>query len=73
MKIVSTATWKVQSEIARPKVSNIDFSPKGTYLITWEPFVVTPANPQGSPNMHIWKSENGDLVKAFVHKKQSGW
>ncbi|KAK7862837.1 hypothetical protein R5R35_000852 [Gryllus longicercus] len=73
VKIASTSTWKVLAEIPRPKVSNLQFSPKGTYLMTWEPFIVSQANPQGGPNLHIWKAETGELVKDFVHKKQSGW
>ncbi|KAK6633211.1 hypothetical protein RUM44_003812 [Polyplax serrata] len=72
VKIVSTSTWKVLAEINRPKVSNIDFSPKGTYFVTWEPFIGNP-NQTGNPNLHIWKSESGELVRAFVHKKQTGW
>ena len=73
MKIVSTSTWKIQAEIQRPKVSNIDFSPKGTFFVTWEPFTGGQPNQPGNPNLHIWKSETGELVRAFVHKKQIGW
>lgn len=72
VKIVSTTTWKLQAEIQRPKVSNIEFSPKGTYFVTWEPFIGN-INQQGNPNLHIWKSETGELVRAFMHKKQAGW
>lgn len=39
VKVVATSTWKVLAEIQRPKVSNLEFSPKGTYLMTWEPFI----------------------------------
>ncbi|XP_047119324.1 eukaryotic translation initiation factor 2A [Schistocerca piceifrons] len=73
VKIASTNTWKVLAEIPRPKVSNITFSPKGTYIMTWEQYMVTPANPQGGPNLYIWKSDTGDLIKEFVQKKLSGW
>jgi translation initiation factor 2A len=73
VKVVATSTWKVLAEIQRPKVSNLEFSPKGTYLMTWEPFIVTQSNPQGGPNLHIFKSECGELVKDFIHKKQIGW
>ncbi|KAJ9594298.1 hypothetical protein L9F63_014303, partial [Diploptera punctata] len=72
-KIVATSTWKVLAEISRPKASTIQFSPKGTYLMTWEPFTVSQVNPQGGPNLHIYKSDTGELVKAFIHKKQIGW
>ncbi|KAK3907733.1 Eukaryotic translation initiation factor 2A [Frankliniella fusca] len=72
VKIVSTSTWKLLAEIPHPKVSCLKFSPKGTYLMTWEPCITTTAGP-GGPNLHIFKSENGELVKDFIHKKQTGW
>lgn len=73
VKILVCGTWKVAAEIKRPKVSAIKFSPKGTYFMTWEPYIVTQANPQGTPNLYIWKSETGELVKSFVQKKQMDW
>ena len=33
----------------------------------------TSSNPQGTPNLHIWKSETGELVKSLIQKKQSDW
>ncbi|XP_075236019.1 eukaryotic translation initiation factor 2A isoform X2 [Lycorma delicatula] len=73
IKIVSTATWSVVAEIQRPKVCCLDFSPKGTYLVTWEPFIVSQANPHGSPNLHIFKCDTGELVHVWTHKRQSDW
>lgn len=35
--------------------------------------LVTQTNPQGTHNLHIWKSENGELVQSFVQKKQINW
>lgn len=49
------------------------FSPKGTFLLTWEPFAITKANPNGAPNLHIYDTKTGKLVKSFEHKKQSNW
>ncbi|XP_015439866.1 PREDICTED: eukaryotic translation initiation factor 2A isoform X2 [Dufourea novaeangliae] len=72
-KIVDCNTWKIISEIKRPKIFSIQFSTKGTYFMTWEPFMVVQSNPQASPNLHIWKSENGELVKGFIQKKQTDW
>nr|CAD7424055.1 unnamed protein product [Timema monikensis] len=40
VKIASVSTWKVITEITKPKISNLEFSPKGTYLMTWEPYLV---------------------------------
>lgn len=55
------------------KVYHLSFSPKGTYLMSWEPFTVNSANPQGSPNLKIYLSATGELVKTFIHKKQGNW
>ncbi|XP_076751618.1 eukaryotic translation initiation factor 2A isoform X1 [Xylocopa sonorina] len=72
-KILHCSTWKIVTEIKRPKISAIQFSTQSTYFMTWEPFIATVSNPQGTPNLHIWKSETGELVKSFVQKKQSEW
>jgi len=71
--LIKTHTWESIAVIEGSKSYHLAFSPKGTYLCSWEPFVVNSANPQGSPNLNIYKSENGELVKNFVHKKQSNW
>ncbi|XP_011140241.1 eukaryotic translation initiation factor 2A [Harpegnathos saltator] len=71
--IVLCENWKIVAEIARPKVCAIQFSTQSTYLATWEPSFVTQTSPQGTQNLHIWKSENGELVHSFVQKKQINW
>ncbi|XP_076234660.1 eukaryotic translation initiation factor 2A [Calliopsis andreniformis] len=73
VKILHCDTWKIITEIKRPKISAIQFSPQGTYFMTWEPFIATQSNPQGTPNLYIWKSESGELMKSLVQKKQSDW
>lgn len=70
---MNTQTWSLIAEIPRPKVCCLSFSPLGTYLMSWEPFIVTNAEPRGTPNLHIYKSSNGELVQSFVHKKQIEW
>ncbi|XP_017891811.1 eukaryotic translation initiation factor 2A [Ceratina calcarata] len=72
-KIVHCSTWKIITEIKRPKISAISFSTRSTYFMTWESFTATLSNPQGTPNLNIWKSETGELVKSFIQKKQSDW
>ncbi|XP_054271256.1 eukaryotic translation initiation factor 2A [Macrosteles quadrilineatus] len=73
INIVATKTWTPLASIPSPKTYCIQFSPRGTYLMTWQPFIVSNANPQGGPNMFIYKSDTGDLVASFVHKKQTDW
>lgn len=38
ISIASTASWKVIAKIERPKAFQIEFSPKGTYILSWEQF-----------------------------------
>lgn len=73
IKIVQTNNWKDVATIENTKAYHLSFSPKSTFLMSWEPFTVSNANPNGSPNLNIFKSENGQLVKNFVHKKQGNW
>ncbi|XP_058802809.1 eukaryotic translation initiation factor 2A [Phymastichus coffea] len=73
IKIILCETWQVVAEISKPKVQAIQFSPKDTYLMTWEPFIVSQANPHGGPNLCFWNPKNGELVKSFIHKKQIDW
>ncbi|CAK9813891.1 Eukaryotic translation initiation factor 2A [Anthophora quadrimaculata] len=72
-KIVECNTWKIVTEIKRPRISAIQFSSRGTYFMTWEQFIATVSNPQGTPNLNIWKTETGELVKSFTQKKPADW
>ncbi|XP_044266198.1 eukaryotic translation initiation factor 2A [Tribolium madens] len=73
LKIVRTDNWKEVATIQDTKACYLSFSPKSTYLMSWEQFYVTKDDPQGKPNLNIYKSENGELVKSFIHKKQGNW
>lgn len=61
----------------RPKAYYIKFSPKGNYLCTWEVYTTNKDNPEGSPNLYVYKitdSESpGKQVYAAVQKKQDDW
>ncbi|CAH1403403.1 unnamed protein product [Nezara viridula] len=71
--IVSTSTWEVLAEMDRPRVCTLQFSPKGTYLMTWETFAVSQEKPEGTPNLNIYESATGKHLVAFEQKKQTGW
>ncbi|XP_022903675.2 eukaryotic translation initiation factor 2A [Onthophagus taurus] len=73
LKIVRTDIWKDVAVIEGTKAYHLAFSPKGTYLMSWEVFIVNKDHPQGSPNLHIYKTETGEHVKSFVQKKQTNW
>lgn len=38
-KIVECNSWKIVTEIKRPKIFSIHFSSQGNYFMTWEPFI----------------------------------
>lgn len=61
------------ASLPRPKAFYIKFSPRGTYLMTWEIFVTTKDNPAGSPNMYIYRTETGEEVYATIQKRQMDW
>ncbi|XP_026683231.1 eukaryotic translation initiation factor 2A [Diaphorina citri] len=71
IQIASTSNWKLIAKIDRPKAFQIEFSPKGTYILSWEQFTVSDANPQGTPNLNIYKAATGEFVKSFIQKKNS--
>lgn len=73
LQIIATDSWKTLATVENVKTYHLAFSPKGTFLMSWEPFTVNSAQPEGSPNLKIYKTETGELIKTFVHKKQMNW
>lgn len=68
--VLMTSDWSIVAEIDKPRVCALNFSPKGTYLMTWETF--TTSN-DGQPNMHVFKSATGELLQSFEQKRQIDW
>jgi len=73
LKIVRTDNWTDVATVEGTKAYFLSFSPKDTFLATWEPYEITKANPNGSPNLHIYTTCDGKEFKSFVHKPQSNW
>lgn len=71
--MVRTDSWKDVAVVENTKPYQIEFSPKCTYFVTYESFAITKANPQGLPNLNVYRTATGELVKNFVHKKLSTW
>lgn len=72
IRVVRCADWQ---EIVRieSKSNVLAFSPKGTFLLTWEPFTVSNASPLGSPNLKIYETASGKLVTTITQKSQVSW
>ena len=70
---ISTIDWKIVASLPRPKAFYLKFSPKGTYIMTWEIFTTSPANSGGLPNLFIYKSATGEEIISVFQKRQIDW
>lgn len=59
--------------LPRPKAYALQFSPRGNYLVTLELFTQNKHQPEGAPNLYVYRTETGDELFATVQKKNSDW
>ncbi|KAJ3300728.1 hypothetical protein HK104_006026 [Borealophlyctis nickersoniae] len=74
VKVFDAATNQPVQEFALKNVIEVEFSPRGNYLSTWERFVKAPdsdTNPH--KNLAIWEIASGNQVVAFTQKNQGRW
>ncbi|KAH6891027.1 eukaryotic translation initiation factor eIF2A-domain-containing protein [Thelonectria olida] len=79
VSVVDTSNGNLLLVLPIPNVYEIGFSPRGTYVITWE----RPAkdeNGDATKNLKIWRVVEEDVAAAdkqpvgcFVQKQQGGW
>ncbi|XP_022826159.1 eukaryotic translation initiation factor 2A [Spodoptera litura] len=72
VEIVRCSDWSVTATI-NGNVKDMFFSPLDNYFTIWEMFIMTKEIPQGKPNLHVYKSADGQLVGSFIQKNQTGW
>jgi len=73
VQISTTDTWKVIATLPRPKAFYLKFSPNGTYLMSWEIFTTSTSNPNGSPNLYLYKIDSGEEAFSTIQKRQIDW
>lgn len=74
IKIFNATTKEPVQTIPQKNVIEVEFSPRGTFLSTWERLVKTPdseTNPH--KNLIIWDVKTGKQLFAFTQKNQTGW
>ncbi|XP_076436058.1 eukaryotic translation initiation factor 2A-like isoform X2 [Babylonia areolata] len=71
--ILDVETYSVLHQLQQTRVAELRFSPKGSILATWGPYVTDREGKGGEPNMVIWDVATGMARKTFLHKKQFGW
>ena len=69
--VYSVTSGEVTCTLDLPKTRCIRFSPRSSYLATWEPYAITKDTPQGTCNLKVWSGT--ELVMEYIQKKQDGW
>ncbi|PWN51564.1 translation initiation factor eIF-2A [Violaceomyces palustris] len=65
------STSSVKNDLPAPKVVDLQFSPKGNYLSTWErPIKLEDGT--NSRNLKIWDTQTGTEIASFERKSQEG-
>lgn len=66
--------WKIIASLPRPKACYLQFSPRSTYLMTWEVYTENPKEtPKEKPNMFIYRAETGEEVFSIIQKRHQDW
>lgn len=67
----AASTSSVKRDLPVPRVVDLQFSPKGAFLSTWErPSKLEDGS--GARNLKIWDTESGEVVASFERKSQEG-
>lgn len=73
VQVCRTSDRQILVSLPRPKAFYIKFSPKATYLMTWEICVQSKENPTGQPNLFIYKTQTGEELYSVIQKRQTDW
>ncbi|KAJ1643173.1 hypothetical protein LPJ64_005029 [Coemansia asiatica] len=64
-RVVDAQTLATVAIIARKSIVDVRFSPKGTYLITWERFSQNAAEGDDNSNLRVWETATGQALGGF--------
>ncbi|KAJ2017363.1 hypothetical protein GGI01_002245 [Coemansia sp. RSA 376] len=67
VRIVDAESLNTVSVIARPSIVSVQFSPSGTYVVTWERYNKSD-DFEASQNLRVWDSVTGEQRGAFTQK-----
>ncbi|KAJ3089197.1 hypothetical protein HK102_006976 [Quaeritorhiza haematococci] len=73
VKIYNTNSYELEVEIPLKNVIEIEWSPRETYISTWERFVKGDGESEPHKNMRVWNVETAEQVIAFTQKSQNNW
>ncbi|CAG8489492.1 9005_t:CDS:10 [Scutellospora calospora] len=72
VKIIDTEIAELHSEIEKKNIVEIGFSPKGTYISTWERPVKLSEN-LVHKNLIVWETATAQELIQFTQKSQANW
>lgn len=72
VEVAAAETGEVKTTLPADNVHEIGFSPRGSYIITWQrPTKQEDGN--AAKNLKVWQTETAEPVTSFVQKSQTGW
>ena len=72
VRIFQAEGAQLLQELSLPNIVELSFSPRGTYLSTWERHVKLDDAAQHK-NLRIFSASTGEELIAFTQKSQDGW
>ncbi|KAJ6455956.1 eukaryotic translation initiation factor eIF2A-domain-containing protein [Mycena vitilis] len=72
VRIFQAEGAQLLQELPIPNVADVKFSPRGTYISTWERPVKLEDGSQHK-NLRVFSSSTGEELIAFTQKSQDGW
>ncbi|KAJ3740333.1 eukaryotic translation initiation factor eIF2A-domain-containing protein [Lentinula detonsa] len=73
VRIFQAEGAQLLSELALPNIIELSFSPRGTYLSTWERPLKLDGSAQQHKNLRIFSVSTSDELVSFTQKSQEGW
>jgi len=72
VRIFQAESAQLLQELSLPNIVDISFSPRGTYLSTWERPVKFEDGSQHK-NLRVFSASTGEELVSFTQKSQDGW
>src|SRR5579871_4176027 len=73
VEVINAATGALQHTLPIANVHELSFSPKSSYLNTWERPWKNEEDGQAGKNLKVWATMTGEMIVEFVQKSQNGW
>lgn len=74
VQISTVSNWKIVHKLPRPKAFYLKFSPRSTYLMTWEIYTENPKDEvKEKPNLFLYDVASGRELFSIIQKRHADW